>query len=243
MNEKIALITGANKSIGFETARQLGQKGYAVLIGARSEERGEKAAQTLRDEGLQAHFIKLDLDDKASIIAAAKSVESGFGRLDVLINNAGVFKDDAAPSEVSEQLLRETYETNVFAPILVTQAFLPLLKKSQAGRVVNVSSTLGSLSDQSNTASDFYNTNVLAYNSSKAALNMITVSFAKELRDTPIKVNAVCPGYVATDMNSHSGPRTVQQGATASVRSVRYAMLPDDGPTGGFFDEDGPVNW
>jgi NAD(P)-dependent dehydrogenase (short-subunit alcohol dehydrogenase family) len=240
MSEKIALVTGANKSIGFETARQLGQKGYTVLIGARSQERGEKAAQTLRDEGLDAHFVHLDLNDKSTIGAAAQSVEAQFGRLDALINNAGVFKDDVSPSEVSEQMLRETYETNVFAPVFVTQAFLPLLKKSPAGRVVNVSSTLGSLGDQSDTSSDFYGTNVLAYNSSKTALNMITLSFAKELSDTPIKVNAVCPGYVATDMNDHQGPRTVQQGATASVR---YATLPDDGPSGGFFDENGPVTW
>lgn len=240
MSEKVALITGANKSIGLETARQLAQKGYTVLIGARSEERGEKAAQTLRDEGLQARFVHLDLSDKAAIDAAAQSVETQFGHLDVLINNAGVFQDDAAPGEVSEKVLRDTYETNVFAPVFVTQAFLPLLKKSPAGRIVNVSSTLGSLKDQSDASSDFYGANTVAYNSSKTALNMITVAFAKELSDTPIKVNSVCPGYVATDMNNHQGPRTVQQGATASVR---YATLPDDGPSGGFFDEDGPVAW
>ena len=240
MSEKVALITGANKSIGFETARQLAQKGYTVLIGARSEERGEKAAQTLRDEGLQAHFVKLDLDDKATIDAAAQSVEAQFGHLDALVNNAGVAKDNGAPSEISEQMLRETYETNVFAPVFVMQAFLPLLKKSPAGRIVNVSSTLGSLNDQSDKSSDFYGTNLSAYNSSKTALNMLTVAFAKELSDTSIKVNSVCPGYVATDMNEHQGPRTVQQGATASVR---YATLPDDGPSGGFFDENGPVSW
>ncbi len=240
MSDKIALITGANKGIGLETARQLAQKGYMVLIGARDQERGDKAVQALCDEGLQARFVLLDLNDKATIDAAAQSVEAQFGHLDVLVNNAGVFQDDSAPSEISEKVLRDTYETNVFAPVLVTQAFLPLLKKSPAGRVVNVSSTLGSLGDQSDTSSDFYGANVLAYNSSKTALNMITVSFAKDLRDTPIKVNAVCPGYVATDANNHLGPRTVQQGATASVR---YATLPDDGPSGGFFDEDGPVAW
>jgi len=240
MSDKIALITGANKGIGLETARQLAQKGYMVLIGARDQERGEKAVQALCDEGLQARFVLLDLNDKATIDAAAQSIEAQFGHLDVLVNNAGVFQDVSAPSEVSEKVLRDTYETNVFAPVLVTQAFLPLLKKSQAGRVVNVSSTLGSLGDQSDASSDFYNTNMLAYNSSKSALNMITVAFAKELRDTPIKVNAISPGYVATDLNGHSGPRTVQQGATASVR---YATLPDDGPSGGFFDEDGPVAW
>jgi NAD(P)-dependent dehydrogenase (short-subunit alcohol dehydrogenase family) len=240
MSDKIALITGANKGIGLETARQLAQKGYMVLIGARDQERGEKAVQALCDEGLQARFVLLDLNDKATIDAATQSVEAQFSHLDVLVNNAGVFQDDSAPSEVSEKVLRDTYATNVFAPVFVTQAFLPLLKKSQAGRIVNVSSTLGSLGDQSDTSSDFYGANVLAYNSSKSALNMITVSFAKDLRDTPIKVNAVCPGYVATDINGHSGPRTVQQGATASVR---YATLPDDGPSGGFFDEDGPVAW
>lgn len=240
MSEKVALITGANKGIGLETARQLAQKGYTVLVGARDRERGEKAVQTLCDEGLEARFVHLDLSDKATIDAAAQSVEAQFGRLDVLVNNAGILQDNAAPGELSEKILRDTYETNVFAPIFVTQAFLPLLKKSPAGRIVNVSSTLGSLQNQGDTSSPFYGTNLLAYNSSKSALNMTTVAFSKELRDTPIKVNAVCPGYVDTDLSNHQGPRTVQQGAIAPVR---LATLPDDGPTGDFFDEDGPVAW
>ena len=219
----------------------MGKQGITVLIGARDAQRGEDAAKSLQDEGIDARAITLDVTDAATIHAAAQKVEADFGRLDILINNAGIALEQGGPaSATSLDTIRQTYETNVFGVVAVTDAFLPLLRKSDAGRVVNVSSSLGSLTLNTDPSWGFAAVKPLAYNSSKAALNMATVIFAAEVADTPIKINAVCPGYVATDINGHSGPRTVEQGATASVR---YATLPADGPTGGFFNEDGPVAW
>ena len=238
---KIALITGANKGIGKEIARQLGAQGMTVLIGARDLGRGEEAATELKAGGADAHPVRLDVTDAASIKAAVSQVESEFGRLDILVNNAGIALDGGGPaSALDVEILRRTYETNVFGVFSVTQAFLPLLKKSQAGRIVNLSSGLGSLTQNSDPDWEFAGVKAVAYNSSKAALNMISVIFAAELKDTPIKVNAADPGYTATDLNQNSGPRTVEQGATAAVR---LATLPADGPTGGYFDEDGVVPW
>jgi NAD(P)-dependent dehydrogenase (short-subunit alcohol dehydrogenase family) len=239
-SNKVALITGANKGIGLEIARQLGKQGIAVIVGARDETRGTEAAKMLQSEGLDAYFMPLDLTDSASIAALPHAIETQFGRLDILVNNAGISLDDGPPSQVSLDIVRRTYETNVFAPIAVIQTLLPLLRKSDAGRIVNMSSGLGSLTQHSDPNWPFAGVNVLAYNSSKTALNAVTVQFAKELRDTPIKINSADPGYVATDLNQHSGPRTVEQGAT---EAVRLATLPADGPTGGYFDEDGSVAW
>jgi NAD(P)-dependent dehydrogenase (short-subunit alcohol dehydrogenase family) len=239
--KKIALITGANKGIGKEIARQLGAQGMTVLLGARDSGRGEEAAAELRAGGADARAVRLDVTDAASIEAAARQIESQYGRLDVLVNNAGIALDGGGPaSTIDVDTLRRTYETNVFGVFAVTQAFLPLLRESEAGRIVNHSSGLGSLTQNSDPNGKYAGVKPLAYNSSKAALNMMTVIFAAELKDTPIKVNAADPGYTATDLNQHSGPRTVEQGATAAVR---LAMLPADGPTGGYFDEDGTVPW
>lgn len=240
LNGRIALVTGANKGIGLEIARQLAQQGSTVLIGARDEQRGEVAASGLRSEGLKAHFIQLDVTDQATIDAAAQKIESEYGKLDILINNAAVALDRTPPSQLDIDILRRTYDTNVFGVFAVTKALLPLLRKSEAGRIVNMSSGLGSLTQNSDPNGPFAEVNILAYNTSKTTVNAITVQFAKELRDTPIKVNAADPGYVATDLNNHSGPRTVQQGAIAPVR---LATLPADGPTGGYFNEDGVVPW
>ncbi len=237
--KKIALITGANKGIGKEIARQLGARGMLVLIGARDLGRGEEAAAELTKHGADAHAVRLDVTDAASIEAAASQIESEYGRLDVLVNNAGIALD-GAPGGVDVDTLRRTYETNVFGVFAVTTAFLPLLKKSGAGRIVNMSSGLGSLTQNSDPNWMFAGVKAAAYNSSKAALNMLTVIFAAEMKDTPIKVNAADPGFTATDLNQHRGTRTVEQGATAAVR---LATLPDDGPTGGYFDEDGVVPW
>ena len=237
---KVALITGANKGIGKEIARQLGTQGITVLIGARDEGRGGEAAAELKQAGIDARAIRLDVTDEASIEAAARQIESEFGRLDVLVNNAGIALDTGPSSTLELDTLRRTFETNVFGVFAVTKALVPLLKKSPAGRVVNLSSGLGSLSQNSDPNWDFAEVKLLAYNSSKAALNMMTVVLASELKDAGIKVNAADPGYTATDMNGHNGTRTVAQGATAAVR---LATLPDDGPTGGYFDEDGPVPW
>jgi len=237
---KVALVTGANKGIGLEIARQLAQQGSTVLIGARDSQRGEEAAQTLRLEGLDARFLPLDVTDQATIDAAAKQIESEFGKLDILVNNAAVALDQTPPSGLEMETLRTTYDTNVFGVFAVIKAMLPLIKKSEAGRIVNMSSGLGSLTQTSDPNWGFAGVNLLAYNSSKSAVNAITVQFANELRDTPIKVNAADPGYVATDLNQHRGHRTVQQGATAPVR---LATLPADGPTGSYFDENGGVPW
>ena len=239
-NPKIALITGANKGIGKEIARQLGAQGLTVLLGARDAGRGAEAATELQNEGLNAHSVTLDVTDQASIDGAVRKIESDFGRLDVLVNNAGIALDSGPASETTLDTLRRTYETNVFGVFAVTQAFLPLLRKSEAGRIVNLSSGLGSLTQNSDPDWGFAGVKPLAYNSSKAALNMQTVILAAELKDSGIKVNAADPGFTATDLNQHRGPRTVQQGATAAVR---LATLPADGPTGEYFDEDGPIPW
>ncbi|MGI8332773.1 SDR family oxidoreductase [Actinomadura scrupuli] len=237
----IALITGANKGIGFEIARQLGG---TVLIGARSPERGATAVATLRAEGADAHAVRLDVTDQSTIEAAATWIEAEFGRLDVLVNNAGVTTQTpetfAPPSLTSVATVRENYETNVFGVIAVTNAMLPLLRRSPAARIVNVSSELGSLGTALDSSMPYFPINLLPYNSSKTALNGVTVAYAKELLDSPIKVNAVTPGYCATDLNGHSGPRSAAEGA---VIAVRLATVGADGPTGGFFSDEGPTPW
>jgi NAD(P)-dependent dehydrogenase (short-subunit alcohol dehydrogenase family) len=237
---KVALITGANKGIGLEIARQLGRQGMTVLLGARDEGRGQEAAETLRADGVDARAIQLDVTSQETIDRAAHRIQKEFGRLDVLVNNAGIFIDDAPPSELDMKMLRRTYETNLFGPVAVTQAMLPLLRRSVAGRIVNMSSGLGSLTQTSDPGWGFSHLNLLAYNSSKTALNAATVEFAKELRGTLVKVNSADPGYTATDMNNQQGPRSVEQGARVAVR---LATLPEDGPTGGFFDENGARPW
>ena len=240
LSGKVALVTGANKGIGLEIARQLAQQGATVLIGARDEQRGQEAAQTLQNEGLDGRFLLLNVTDQTTIDTAAQKIESDFGKLDILVNNAAVALDGTPPSQLDIEVLRQTYDTNVFGVFAVTKALLPLVKKSEAGRIVNMSSGLGSLTQTSDPGWGFAGVNLLAYNSSKSAVNALTVQFANELRETPIKVNAADPGYVATDLNDHRGYRTVQQGATAPVR---LATLPADGPTGSYFDEDGVVPW
>jgi NAD(P)-dependent dehydrogenase (short-subunit alcohol dehydrogenase family) len=245
LNGKVALITGANKGIGLEIARQLGQKGFTVLIGARDEERGDRAVTTLTASGINAYRLHLDVTDESIVQQAAQRVLQQFGKLDVLVNNAAIcpeYTNDRFIKglELNLKMLREVYETNLFGVFTVTQAFLPLLKQSEAGRIVNLSSTSGSLTDQSDHHSELYDYTTLAYNSSKTALNMMTVVFAKELADTAIKVNAACPGWVKTDMGTQDAPRSIEQGAR---EPVRLALLPSDGPTGGFFNEQGSIAW
>ena len=239
-DEKIALITGANKGIGKEIARQLGAQGFVVLIGARDEGRGAEAAAELTQVGIHAHVLALDVTEQKSIDAAAHKIETDYGRLDVLVNNAGIALDRQPPSQFDMGSLRQIYDTNFFGVLAVTKAMLPLVKKSDAGRIVNMSSGVGSLTQQSDPNWEYAAITAIAYPSSKTAVNAITVQLAKELKDTPIKVNAADPGFTATDLNQNRGTRTVQQGATAAVR---LATLPEGGPTGGFFDENGPVPW
>ncbi|MGA2214608.1 MAG: SDR family oxidoreductase [Bryobacteraceae bacterium] len=236
----IALVTGANKGIGYEIARGLGAKKITVLAGARDEARGQAAVAKLNAEGTDARFIKLDVTDQATIRHAAEWIEKEFGRLDILINNAGIAEWGLKPSNVDLGKVREVYETNFFGPVALIQGMLPLLKKSKHGRIVNVSSSLGSLTISSDLNSPFADFLALGYNTSKSALNSMTIQFAKELRNTPIKVNAICPGYCATDINGNSGPRSAAQGAVAAIQ---YATLGEDGPTGGYFNDEGRVPW
>ena len=240
-NNTITLITGANKGIGFETARRLGQQGIHMLIGARDKARGEEAAQKLAALDVQATFVELDVTDEMSIARAAQSLAETFGRLDILINNAGISGGNAnLPSATDLAVMRTVYTTNVFGVVAVTKAMLPLLRQSQAGRIVNVSSGLGSITLASDRNNEFFQYNNLQYQSSKAALNAITVEFAKELAGTTIKVNAADPGFTDTDFNNHRGYRTVEQAATVIVH---LATLDEGGPTGSFQDENGNIPW
>jgi len=240
-NKIVALVTGANKGIGYETARGLASQGSAVLIGARDEQRGKQAVAKLQSEGLDVQFLRLDVNDPATHKAARSFIEDNFGRLDILVNNAAVALDmTQKPSEVDMQTIRKTFDTNFFGVISVTQALLPLIRKSDAGRIVNVSSGLGSLTQNSDPDWDFYPVKLLAYNSSKTALNAFTVMLAHELKDTPIKVNSADPGFTATDMNDHRGYKTVEQGAAVIIQ---LATLPADGATGGYFDDRGVLPW
>jgi len=236
----IALISGANKGIGYEIARGLGAKQIKVLVGARDAARGQAAVEKLKAEGADARFVQLDVTDSGTIQRAAEWIEKEFGRLDILINNAGIGEWGFKPSDVALSKVREVYETNFFGPVALIQAMLPLLKKSKHGRIVNVSSSLGSLTLSSDPKSPFADFVALGYNTSKSALNSMTIQFAKELKDTPIKVNAICPGYCATDINGNSGPRTAAQGAMAAIE---YATIGPDGPTGGYFNDEGRVPW
>lgn len=229
--KKIALITGANKGIGLETARQLAATGMCVLLGSRDLGRGETAAAALRAEGLDATAIVLDVADDTSIAEAAAKVGAEFDHLDVLVNNAGIYAAGSA-SNTTRETLRELFETNVFGVVSVTNAFLPLLREANAARIVNVSSEVASLGVINDPTSYMSEMQDLAYQASKGAVNWVTIMFAKELADTPIKVNAAIPGYVSTDLNDNTGYITAAQGAEASVA---LATLEGDGPTGTFW--------
>lgn len=236
---KIALITGANKGIGRETARQLGALGHTVWLGCRDEGRGTQAVEALRATGIQAHFVQLDITDDASVRAAVARIEAEAGRLDVLVNNAGIGSGlESPPSQESLDDIRAVFDVNFFGTVRATQAFLPLLRKSEGARIVMISSGLGSISLTGDMKAPTWNLQATGYSASKTALNMFTVKLAKELLSEGIKVNAACPGSVATDMGGQMAPRTVEQGA---VIAVRLATLDWMGPTGGFYhDGDGP---
>jgi len=232
--QRIALITGANKGIGFEISRQLGQTGHLALLGARDSARGKAAEATLKKEGLDVRFMRIDLNDPATIKAAADAIEAEYGRLDVLVNNAGIADPnaDGPPSKANINAVRRIFDTNFSGTLAVIQAMLPLLRKSSSARVVNVSSELGSLARNSAPEWEFAHVKLIGYNASKAALNMLTVQLAAELKDAGIKVNSANPGFTATDLNGHTGYQTIPQGA---AEAVRLSVLPDDGPTGGYF--------
>lgn len=243
--KKIALITGGNRGIGLETARQLSALGILPVIGARTAQAGLDAVLKLKAEGLDAEFIVLDVTKKADILAAVRHFADKAGLLDILVNNAGVHFEvpphsHHAPSTVPEQVLRDTMEANFFAPIAVTQAFLPLLRKAPAGRIVNLSSILGSLTLQADPSSPIYNSKSIAYDMSKTALNGFTVQLAYELRAETTKVNAAHPGWTQTDMGGSAAPMTIPEGARTSVM---LATLPADGPSGGFFHLGDALPW
>lgn len=234
-DKKVALITGANKGIGLEIARQLGTQGITVILGSRDPQKGQKAADALKSEGIDAHTLKLEVTDAADREAALTFLQNQFGRLDILVNNAGVMLEAEG---VTPDTLSRTYDANVIAPYFLTETLLPLLKAAPAGRVVHQSSVLGSLA--TNASGDLPLTWMLpAYNSSKAALNMLGVIQAATLKDTHVKVNIAHPGSVKTDMNPQ-GSLSLEDGAKTAVT---LATLPDDGPTGGYFHLGEALPW
>jgi NAD(P)-dependent dehydrogenase (short-subunit alcohol dehydrogenase family) len=239
---RIALITGANKGLGFETARQLGKQGITVLIGSRDAARGAAAVATLTKEGITAHAIAIEVTNQASITAAAAEVATRFGKLDILINNAGVldYAADTGVETTSIETFRRVFETNLFGLVAVTQAFLPLVKKSDAGRIVNLSSILGSIGEHSDPNSMIYPMRFPAYDTSKAAVNMYTAELAQTLKGTAIKVNAAHPGWVKTDMGGEQAPMEIIDGVKTSVA---LATLPAEGPSGGYFHLGVHLRW
>ncbi len=250
MHDKpVALVTGANKGIGLQIAKDLAAHGLTVLVGSRDLERGKTAAASV---GPDARAIQLDVTNQASIAAAAERIRNEFGYLDVLVNNAGIshvdkpgwtLEEAARSGRASVASLAEVhavFETNVFGVIAVTQAMLPLLRQAPAARIVNVSSGAGSLTLNADPNRPHRELFGPGYGASKTALNAVTLAFAIELESTPIKVNAACPGFTATDLNNFQGTRTVQQ---AAREPVRLALLGPDGPTGTLSDENGPVPW
>lgn len=242
--KKIALITGANKGLGLETARQLAQHGFTVLVGARDLEKAEAAAKALQAEGLDARPLQLDVTNAADRAAAVKFIEQHFGKLDALINNAGIMVEGEwsanSSDTIPEETLRQTFETNFFAPIALTQALLPLLRKAPAARIVNLSSIMGSLAYHSDPKSPIYGIKPFGYDSSKTALNAFTVHLAHALRDTPIKVNSAHPGWVKTDMGTDAAPMNVADG---SKTAVELATLPADGFTGAYIHAGEKLPW
>jgi NAD(P)-dependent dehydrogenase (short-subunit alcohol dehydrogenase family) len=233
-SKKVALITGANKGLGYEMAKQLAQAGATVVIAARDSEKGEAAAEKLKQEGGDVRSLKLDVTNQKDREDAAAFLEKNFGKLDVLINNAGISADGLSGTSVSatsDRSLRETFETNFFAPIALTQTLLPLLKKSDAGRIVNMSSILGSQTLHADPKSPIYDFKALSYDASKAALNSFTIHLAHELKDTKIKVNSAHPGWVKTDMGTDAAPMEIPEGGKTGVA---LALLDENGPNGGF---------
>jgi len=231
---KIALVTGATRGIGLETARQLAQSGVHVILAGRDHAKASTAAETLRQQGLKVEPLALDVSDNASITTAAAEVAAKYGHLDILVNNAGIMVDDMskAPSQQPLANWRKTFDTNVFGLIAATQAFLPLLQKAPAGRIVNVSSLLGSITHHADPASPIYDYKApVSYNVSKSTVNAWTVQLAHELRNTAIKVNAIHPGHVKTDMGGDTAPMEIVDGAKTSVA---LALIGADGPSGSF---------
>ena len=235
------MVTGANKGIGKEVVRQLAGLGYQVYLGSRDAKRGQESVDELRAAGLSdVHLLVIDVTSEESVKSAVETLSSKISALDVLVNNAGILLTFGESRIETAAEVEETYAVNVFGVVRTTVGFLDLLKKSKAGRIVNVSSGLASFAVNTDPTSPYYAHNTVAYNSSKSAVNMITVSHSKSLAEFGIKVNACCPGYVATDINKNTGFLTVDIGA---IPIIKLATLPDDGPTGTYINKDGPLPW
>jgi NAD(P)-dependent dehydrogenase (short-subunit alcohol dehydrogenase family) len=248
-NGKVAFITGANRGLGLETARELGKQGIIVVLGSRDPKKGEAAVAKLRDEGITAESLGFDVINPKDHEKAYDHFAKKYGRLDILVNNAGVLKETqisatgSGPNPVtavSAETLRETFETNFFAPVALSQKLLPLIRKAPSGRIVNVSSVLGSLTLHSDPKSQIYPFKTFAYDASKAALNSFTIHLAYELRDDKIKVNSAHPGWVKTDMG---GPDATLEVSEGGKTSAQLATLAEDGPSGGFFHLGQPLPW
>lgn len=242
--QKIAFITGANRGIGFETAKQLGVQGIKVILGARDAAKGQQAVTALQAQGVDAEYLHYDAALPHSAAAVASALQARFGRLDILVNNAGVLKEDLVGNNntltVDQDTLKETFEANFFAVVALTQALLPLLQLSEAGRIVNLSSILGSQTLHSTADSPIEAAKGLAYNASKTALNMFTIHLAHALKDSKIKVNAAHPGWVKTELG---GPHAPMEISDSWKTSVRLATLDASGPTGGYFHEAQSLPW
>ena len=244
--KKIALITGASKGLGFETAYQLGVKGYTVIVTARTQQKSNESAEILKSKGINAVGMQLDVVNNNDIDNLSKSINEHFGILDILVNNAGVqldfpgFMPGNSTETVSMDILKQTFEINYFAPIALTQKLLPLLKKSNAGRIVNVSSIMGSLTLHADLNSPIYGIKLLAYNSSKTALNQFTLHLAEALNDSPIKVNSAHPGWVKTDLGGEHAPMSIEDGVKTIVD---LSTLDENGPTGAFIHLGESLPW
>lgn len=242
-SKQVAFITGANRGIGLQTALELGRGGFAVVLGVRDRASAEPAVVQLRSDGIQAELVTYDAKRPETDAAVKAHLEVTYGRLDVLVNNAGVLHEDLAgndTSQVSQDVLRDTFEINLFAVVRLTQVLLPLIKKAPAGRIVNLSSILGSLGLHAAERSPISGSKAFAYNASKAALNAFTVHLAAELRGTPVKVNSAHPGWVKTALG---GPNALMEIADSAKTTVRLATLDTDGPTGGFFHDLNRLPW
>jgi len=242
-DKKVALITGANRGLGYETAKQLGEQGITVIVAARTQAAADTTAGKLKAHGIDAHPLQLDVTNPAHRVAAAKSIESQFHKLDILINNAGIASSDGLANRVSDVTdadLLNVFSTNVFAVVALTRELLPLLKKAPAARIVNLSSILGSLTLHADPTSPIANFKNLAYDASKSALNAYTIHLAHELKDTPIKVNSAHPGWVKTEMGTDAAPMEIPEGAKTSVT---LALLGPDGPNGQFIHAGQTLPW
>lgn len=237
---QVALVTGANKGIGKELVRRLLEQGLTVYLGSRDRDRGEAALSDLQGEGNDVRLLIIDVGDAQSLAEAARTLEQEVGHLDVLVNNAGILGGTEPPSRTRIEDLRAAYETNFFGPFLLTQVLLPLLRKSGAPTIVNVSSDMGSLALMGYPEYPYAQAQAFPYQSSKVAQNSLSVLLAKELRGEGFRVNAVNPGFTATDMNGFQGTNTIE---SAAATILKYTLMGEDGPTGGFFTDKGTLPW